>query len=613
MGGVTIAHQPEISTDDNFSSGFPANMKLDTSNQVVDNEQFNQLLTTTGQWPTDLPVEDLTGEVQDLMMRESMNSWLQPWMGENAACLAEFDAQMYAQSIQLEDLFGQDQLNFTQDMSQAGFYDELSFAHDSSSPEMSAPTSSASSPSDSSAQISPMVQPATGILIDEPLLEQLNVTEEYPVKLDEPVELVQRHEPLVETIEQPAEVVNNAALKRRRGSSSSEESSDDGSSSEEESDSEEETTVIPTTVANMNSRRRGSYSSSDDSESDDEPIHRRSRASSPSGSPYAFMHKRQIEETLLDRITNQLNPEKLPGILPILSSEKASNQQEDEVEIDLSCLAREQLVQVLSYVDACILEQNGGPAVNVDNYITKKPTKKGPRTRPALHVENEEEEQQQPQPKNRRPASKPRSRKPCKPRTQSRSELTEDLDADSSSSESVEYETMASSKNGSSNNGPMSMASLSKKNTSGAPLPNKVKGGRRKPSSNAGSKPVKKQNRRKGDDDALVTSSVNVFQDPDSIAISRPKRRAAIHKRRLLEEMLAPSDNEAEEDSEDSVLVVYSDEQMDLDVVDNQTIMHQEPVPVQLISNESEVVAIATARTDTEDCEDTDEDIDIMC
>lgn len=56
-----------------------------------------------------------------------MNSWLQPWMGENAACLTDFDAQMYAQSIQLEDLFGQDQLNFTQDMSQAAFYDELAF------------------------------------------------------------------------------------------------------------------------------------------------------------------------------------------------------------------------------------------------------------------------------------------------------------------------------------------------------------------------------------------------------------------------------------------------------------------------------------------------------
>lgn len=36
----------------------------------VDEEQFNQLLATSGQWPTnDLPVEDLTGEVQDLMMR----------------------------------------------------------------------------------------------------------------------------------------------------------------------------------------------------------------------------------------------------------------------------------------------------------------------------------------------------------------------------------------------------------------------------------------------------------------------------------------------------------------------------------------------------------------
>lgn len=58
-----------------------------------------------------------------------MNSWLQPWMGENAACLTDFDTQMYAQSIQLEDLFGQDQLNFTQDMTQSSFYDELTFGN----------------------------------------------------------------------------------------------------------------------------------------------------------------------------------------------------------------------------------------------------------------------------------------------------------------------------------------------------------------------------------------------------------------------------------------------------------------------------------------------------
>lgn len=394
-------------------------------------------------------------------------------------------------------------------------------------------------------------------------------------------------------------------MKRRRGSSSSEDSSD-ASSSSDDSDSEEENDIIPTTVANMNSRR---YSSSDDSESDAEPIHHhRSRASSPSASPYLYMHKRQIEETLLDRITNNLNPEKLPGILPILSSEKASNQQEDEVEIDLSCLAREQLVQVLSYVDACILEQNGGPAVNVDNYITKKPTKKGPRTRPALNFEDDEQHQPK---NNRRPAAKPRSRKPCRPRTKSRAELTEDIDADSSSSESVGYEVMSSSKSSLVDVGPMSMASLSKNSVVESSLGCKSRNGRKKTSS--GNKPSKKQTRRKRDDDAVIASAINVFQDPDSIASSRPKRRAAIHKRRLLEEMLAPSDNEADEDSEDSVLVVYSEEQMDLEVVDNCTIMHQVPVPVQLISTQTEVVAIASATTDTEDGEDTDEDIDIMC
>lgn len=56
-----------------------------------------------------------------------MNSWLQPWGGENAACLSDFDTQMYAQSIQLENLFGQNQIDFTQDMTQTAFYDELAF------------------------------------------------------------------------------------------------------------------------------------------------------------------------------------------------------------------------------------------------------------------------------------------------------------------------------------------------------------------------------------------------------------------------------------------------------------------------------------------------------
>lgn len=38
-------------------------------NSTVDEEQLNKLLTPSEQWPDDLPIEDLTGEVQDLMMR----------------------------------------------------------------------------------------------------------------------------------------------------------------------------------------------------------------------------------------------------------------------------------------------------------------------------------------------------------------------------------------------------------------------------------------------------------------------------------------------------------------------------------------------------------------
>jgi hypothetical protein len=375
--------------------------------------------------------------------------------------------------------------------------------------------------------------------------------------------------------EQEEIALNNNMLKRRRSSSSSSGSSDDsssGSSSEEESDSEDEN-VIPTTVANMSSR--GRYASSSDSESESEATPgRRSRAVSPIANPYVYMHKRQIEETLLDRITNSLDPEKLPGILPILSPE--SNQQEDEVEIDLSCLAREQLVQVLSYVDACILEQNGGPAVNVEHYINKKP--KGPRTRPAL-VDKKVQ----------------RRRKPNKPKTKSRAELTEDIDAGSSSDDEDEEVGYAMSKPKQVTQGPISMASLSKKNDT-------VKS-RKKPA-------AKKSKGRRNDDDALVSSSIHVIQDPDSIAISRPKRRAAVHKRRLLEEMLAPSDDdddeENQEEEDDSPLVVFGEETMDLEVIDNCTIMHQVPVI------EAEQIVTLSSVVE-EDNEDTDEEIDIMC
>lgn len=595
MGGVTIAHhQPistEISSEENFSSG----IKIDSMNSTVDEEQLNKLLTPSEQWPDDLPIEDLTGEVQDLMMRDSINSWLQPWTGgENAACLTAFDTQLYAQSIQFEDLFGQDQLNFAQDMRQTAFYDELTFAFDDTSLETSTPTSSASSISGNSAQISPVVQPVNDALIEQ-LNQEVIVEKLIDLNSSEQIEVTEES---IEVNDLPTEYSTEVGLKRRRDSTSSEGSSDDSSSSSD-SDSEEDENVIPTTVANMNNRRQINYSSSSDSESDSEPSQiRHSRASSPLSNPYIYMHKRQIEETVLDRITNNLSPEKLPGILSILASEKHNSQQEDEVEIDLSCLAREQLIRVLSYVDACILEQSGGPAVNVNHYISGKPAKKGPRTRPSLQVQDEESRMSR--------QSRSRNRKPAKPRTKTRAELTEEIDADSSSSsESEDGDNIKrSNTKNRSNHGPVSMASLSK--NANVNESNKARGVRRK----LGKANSKTRVRRKGGDDDDVASSVTVIQDPDSIASSRPKRRAAVHKRRLLEDMLAPSDNEADDDSEDSVLVVYSDEQMDLGVVDNQTIMHQTLAPVQLIS---EQITTTTSVAEVGNNEDTDEEIDIMC
>lgn len=453
-------------------------------------------------------------------------------------------------------------------------------APDDQSLNLSASTSSASSPSDSSTQISPIVQSVPDVHIEQleqqdMIVEKLQVLEKEDVQVNIEDEENDNNELVIEEEEEEQIISSNTMLKRRRSSSSSSDSSDDsssGSSSEEESDSEDEN-VIPTTVANMSSR--GRYASSSDSESESEATPgRRSRAVSPIANAYVYMHKRQIEETLLDRITNSLDPEKLPGILPILSPE--SNQQEDEVEIDLSCLAREQLVQVLSYVDACIMEQNGGPAVNVERYITKKP--KGPRTRPAL-VDKKVQ----------------RRRKPSKPKIKSRAELTEDIDAGSSSDDEDDQEHMdySMSKPKQVSEGPISMASLSKKN-------NTVKNNRRKPV-------AKKSKNRRHDDDALVSSSIHVIQDPDSIAISRPKRRAAVHKRRLLEEMLAPSDDEDNEDDEDnSPLVVFGEEKMDLGVIDNCTIMHQVPV-----IEAEQIVTLSSVVED--DNEDTDEEIDIMC
>ncbi|CAO3593127.1 unnamed protein product [Absidia cylindrospora] len=107
---------------------------------------------------------------------------------------------------------------------------------------------------------------------------------------------------------------------------------------------------------------------------------------------YMYLPKRQVEEALLNKITHHMHPDKLPGILSIVSSSTDADDNQvvgEEVEIDLSCLMREQLVRVMLYVDACIAEQQGGPTVKLDRYLvgdnnnSRKTAKEKRRTTPA--------------------------------------------------------------------------------------------------------------------------------------------------------------------------------------------------------------------------------------
>ncbi|KAL0090828.1 hypothetical protein F4703DRAFT_1970118 [Phycomyces blakesleeanus] len=579
-GGVTIAHHQLASNNDlgqneEFSMSFNKDQN-DDQNVINDQDSLANLLSNP-LWPVDGPVEDLTGEVQELMMNESVASWLQqPWQTDSMACLDGFDSQLYAQSIQLQDLFGQDNFNFN-DPTNAGFYDELTFAPTDISFDLISPPISGSSLPQSPLEIDSLE--SSDYSLD--VLEQTGLSPELLPTMVEPLETI-----LEPTMVEP--------VKRRRDSSSSSGSSSGSSGSgsdssgDDDSSDEENNVVIPTTVANLNSRRRASYSSDESESESDQPVGHTPASTIPVA--YAYMHKRQMEESVLDKITHQLHPDKLPGILTIISSENVGCQN-NEVEIDLSCLARDQLVRLLSYVDACIVEQNGGPVVNVEAFIVKeKPVskslqksalgsttnstspRKGPRTRPAVCKSSDEDEDDDDddddldgKTKSAKNMTRPaqRQRKPRKPRQKQRVNT----------------------------GGPMSMASLASP--------------------------------RAQDEDAMMMSlAVAAVVDEDSIAVTRPKRRAALHKRRMLEEMLAPSDNDDSLSEDESEPVIYRDEQMDLGVTANQTIAHQSNPSPPASSPEVVVPAVKYHhqhqqhhhnREEEEDLDDEmDEEIDIM-
>lgn len=434
----------------------------------------------------------------------------------------------------------------------------------------------------------------------------------------------------ITAIQQELSPVNS--LKRRRSSvMSSEEEDSTDDSSDDSSDSEDENAVIPTTVANLGSRY---WSSSDESESESEsyptasttastPHKRKSRPASPTAScsAYAYMHKRQIEETLLNKISNQLQPDKLPGILAIISNDNAG-QANGEVEIDLSCLARDQLVRLLSYVEACILEQSGGPAVDLEQYLDKKEEQQpSVINKPsAAMLDDSEDEDDMPkkkrQPRRRNPSGGRRQRQNgVKARSRkSRQELTEDILADDESADDMDdvLHSNGASMMNHNNDGPISMAQLSKRQ---AQLERQQGKQRRRSAGSKRGGGRGKRSKKNADDDAAAVVSTSALahaqQVTDSIAVTRPKRRTALHKRRIMEDQFYGSE-ETDDDQPEGTLIVYSDEKMDFNVKDNQTIVHEaSPISTPVPTSPAQV-SLSPSSTPSAIEEEDDEEIDIM-
>ncbi|KAI8089275.1 uncharacterized protein BX664DRAFT_332606 [Halteromyces radiatus] len=546
MGGVTIAPQLAKNDNDSFLAAFNANTtQLENTNSTMDD-----LLSSTHGWP----MEDLTGEVHDLMLRESM-TWL-PWMdnndtfhttstaattttnSKNQSSLEGFDSQLLAQTLQLDGLFGQE-LNFDQfdETTSSLFYDEMTY--DPSPVTTPLPTPS----EDHSQEDSEEIMSGNTAIVDT----ASTITTPKPTATNLPsLEL----EHIIDSNDEKDDSDEEQELQQV-------DDDDDDSSTDDDDDD-------------------------DDSDEEDGPV-------SLLTTTYMYLPKRQVEETLLGKITEHLQPDKLPGILSIVSS-GADDQNEGEVEIDLSCLVREQLVRVMLYVDACIAEQQGGPTVKLSDYMIKE-TKSKTSTMVHNHNIDDDDDDEDDDCMDSTAGQKRKRRR----RSRKENSKTEE-------------------------DGPISMAALTKKTRSrkmttvdtSLPVTKPTTNGNSK--RNKSSSSIKRRRSRKNQlhqHDPSVSAPVNSKHDPNSIASTRPKRRAALHKRRMLEEMLLmPSDDEdgADDPADQQVMITYGEEQMDFRVVDNQTIVHQPQVSTtqMVASNDS------TLLVQDDDDDDDDEEIDIM-
>ncbi|KAF1806549.1 hypothetical protein V8B55DRAFT_1008270 [Mucor lusitanicus] len=368
-------------------------------------------------------------------------------------------------------------------------------------------------------------------------------------------------------------IVTEAPLSKRRRSSTCSSNSSLSSYSSSSSSSSEEEEGDEETFSSLTSRR--SSLSSDSEEEQEEII-------------TPFMHRRQMEEMILDKITNQLDAEKLPGILTIIS--KQQQEEEEEVEIDLARLDRDQLTRILSYIDACLKEKQGGPKVKLSNY-TLQPKPAGP----ALPVEKP-----QPSLPKKQPQTKNRS-KNSRNRRKSIVETGHTVRGSSHSQLSASH-------------GPISMSALTEMEASS----------KKKQANNNNKRKKRAAKKRKSEDDLTVQMSSKDHAFKDSIASTKPKRKSAVHKRKLLEEMLQPSSDSEDDDLDDTAdggsgIIIFGNEQMDLAVTHNETIVHQER-RLSIIQRSNSVAAtkpveqsnpIAHSLADVDDDED-DELIDIM-
>ncbi|KAI8579485.1 hypothetical protein K450DRAFT_199489 [Umbelopsis ramanniana AG] len=464
------------------------------------------------QWHDMISAEDLTEEIEHIMMNESVPSWINEWQDQVESPTLESSIFPHT----LGDLFGGDEIA-------AGLYDEMTFypSHDSpavTEPELSPPLSTSHS--------------TCGESIDHNLTQDIDDVQ--------------------------------VAM----------------SSESESSDSDDEEEEEPVLLADCT---QPAFDQQDGSDSEDEEqfLYQKAYASrGNSSTPVAsFMQRRQMEESILEKITTQLDAEKLPAILTIIGSDQDEQSHGGEVEIDLTRLDQDRLGRILAYVDACVLEQHGGPSVQLNDYLCARPviqetkqTPKKSRTRPVDSDDDSDDDSQVYElPKRRRrqrqtPARK-RTRKQRSPITK-HGKMTEDIIG----GHTVIVDELSLGLGGSIGDGPLSLSTLNSVTVHQA-------GGKSK----TGHKSI----------------------DPESIAASRPKRRAAVHKRRMLEELLAPSDDDDEDISNEVPLVVHSDEKMDMGVTEDKVIVHE---------SVSASLAGPLAPTYTQHVSDDadEEDIDIM-